>query len=731
MAKRSLIIANQHYRDPAFAELPGAAHDAIELESVLADPDIAGFEVEVLRDATSAECRRAIERFSRKARGDDLLLLHMSCHGEKDIHNFLYLIGTDSEKEYLAATGIDIVFIRDQLEDSRSTKTVLLLDCCYSGAYSNSRRRRSGSDSVDIAEPFTGSGSVVITASTSLQFSHEFEASSRATNEPSVFTSAIVHGLRTGEADIDGDGWISVIDLYTYVHDTVKRSTPNQTPTCNVFRAQGALFIAKSSAVRTDAPPVDPPSPPTHLQENAISPEPQPELWWQRWWSPLIEVASLVMGAAAIYLFWPDPDPEPVQRTLEIAKPGDTAELTFPGRTGQKVFVDVTSSTFPSQCGLPVLRDPTGKQIASGCMNSNGTGYIDGTALLADGRYTVLLAPSNDATGKATVRVIDSVDQDSAIALDGPPISAAIEHPGAVSKLRFTAAAGQRVFVKVTSSTLPSQCGVLELWDPSGKEIADGCVDNNGTGYIDTARLTSSGEYTIVVDPADKATGESQVRLFNIVDQDTTITPDGPPVTSTIGQPGAVSKLRFTGTAGQKVSVVVDTSTLPAQCGVLELRDRAGKEMDSECIHRDGTGLIENSTLPAAGQYMIVVDPADYATGESQVRLFNIVDQDTTITPDGPPVTSTIGQPGAVSKLRFTGTAGQKVSVVVDTSTLPAQCGAIKLRDRAGKEIDSECIANDGTGRITTTLPTADEYTFVVDPTGTATGNSQVRLYTG
>ncbi|MEU2253927.1 caspase family protein [Nocardia xishanensis] len=728
MAKRSLIIANQHYRDPAYAELPGAAHDAAELEAVLADPNIGGFEVEVLRDATGAQCRIAIERFFGSARADDRLLLHMSCHGQKDLQNRLYLIGTDSEKAYLAATGIDSTFINDQIEGSGSHQTVLLLDCCYSGAFSRRWLTRSGSDSVDVTEPFSGRGRVVITASTSLQFSHESEASSRAATEPSVFTSAVVQGLRTGAADLDGDGWISTDDLYNYVHDSVKRRTPNQTPTRSVDSVQGPLYIARNVAFRAK-----------HAREGIWQPPPETppeekpatERWWRRRWSAISAIALLVLGLGAVATYLLRPDPAPVERTLEIAKPGDTAGLTFRGRVGQKVFVKVTSSTLPSQCGLPVLRGPAGDQIASGCTKDGGTGYVDGTVLRADGEYTVVLDPANNATGKATVRVIDVVDQDSAITADGAPVTSTIREPGGVSKFRFTGSAGQRVFVEVTSSTLPSQCGVLELRDPAGKEIASGCTYESGTGYIDTERLTSSGEYTIVVDPSDYATGESQVRLFNVVDQDTTISASGAPVTSSLEQPGAVSKFRFAGTAGQKVSALVSSSTLPPQCGVIELRDRAGRELESECIDQSGAGFIENAILPAAGEYMIVIDPAGYGVGESQVRLFNVVDQDTTITPDGPPVTAAIKEPGAVSKLRFTGSAGQKVSIAVSSLTLPSRCGVIVLRDPTGKNVvDNGCIDDDGTGHITTTLPTAGEYTFVVDPAGTATGDSQVRLYT-
>ncbi|MEV0029775.1 Hsp70 family protein [Nocardia sp. NPDC050793] len=257
MVNRSLIIANQHYDDPAYPELPGAARDAAELQAVLADPDIAGFEVQVLRDGTAAQCRKAIETFFRGATGDDLLLLHISCHGQKDLHNRLYLVGTDTEKAYVASTGIDSTFISDQIEGSRSNKTVLMLDCCYSGAFSRGLRTRSAAESVDVREPFSGRGRVVITASTALQFSHESEAMSRAAAEPSVFTSAVVLGLRSGAADLDGDGWISIDDLYGYVHETVRRRAPNQTPTRSVASVQGALYLARNVAARPQHVPGD------------------------------------------------------------------------------------------------------------------------------------------------------------------------------------------------------------------------------------------------------------------------------------------------------------------------------------------------------------------------------------------------------------------------------------------------------------------------------------------
>ena len=47
---------------------------------------------------------------------------------------------------------------------------------------------------------------------------------------PSVFTDAVITGLRTGDADLDGDGLITLDELYDYVFDRVRALNPRQVP---------------------------------------------------------------------------------------------------------------------------------------------------------------------------------------------------------------------------------------------------------------------------------------------------------------------------------------------------------------------------------------------------------------------------------------------------------------------------------------------------------------------
>ncbi|MFJ8045140.1 caspase family protein, partial [Kitasatospora sp. NPDC096147] len=250
MPKRALVLANQYYRD-GISELPGARADAVALERVLADPEIGDFEVTVVQDGTAVECRRAIQRFFQSAARDDLLLLHLSCHGRKDRRNRLHFVASDTDPSLIEATSVSAEFVADQMEDSLSNRIVVLLDCCYSGAFTKGMRTRGEAPTVDIGAHFRGRAQHVITSSTSLQFSYESDLLSRVEAQPSVFTAAVVEGLRTG---IDGrgrDGVVSVDELFDFVAARVGEQLPGQTPTRSVNSTGTPIVLSKVPTLGT------------------------------------------------------------------------------------------------------------------------------------------------------------------------------------------------------------------------------------------------------------------------------------------------------------------------------------------------------------------------------------------------------------------------------------------------------------------------------------------------
>src|SRR5262245_16549559 len=230
MARYALLVSADTYEDGTLARLRSPAVDTEALAGALADPAIGGFQVRRLHNQPSHQVAMEIEELFADRRRDDLLLLYFSCHGIKDDGGSLYFATTNTRHRRLRATTIPASFVSDLMEASASRRVVLLLDCCFSGAFSRGLSpRAAGHVGLD---RFAGRGTAIITASTAMEYA--FESGGRPTllgnPRPSLFTGALVEGLATGGADLDTDGLISVDELYDFVYDRVREQTSRQTP---------------------------------------------------------------------------------------------------------------------------------------------------------------------------------------------------------------------------------------------------------------------------------------------------------------------------------------------------------------------------------------------------------------------------------------------------------------------------------------------------------------------
>jgi hypothetical protein len=243
--RSALIIASYEYADPGLRRLRAPASDARALEAVLRDSAIGGFEVRTLLNEPAHEISLAVEDFFADRRPDDLLLVHFSCHGIKDEDGELYFATANTALRRLGATAVAADFVNRRMSRSRSRRIVLLLDCCYAGAFERGMTARAGTG-MGIEAQFGGRGRAVITASSAMEYAFEGdELSDTREHQPSVFTSALVEGLSTGDADRDQDGMVALDELYDYVYDKVRATTPNQTPGKWTFGVQGDLHIAR------------------------------------------------------------------------------------------------------------------------------------------------------------------------------------------------------------------------------------------------------------------------------------------------------------------------------------------------------------------------------------------------------------------------------------------------------------------------------------------------------
>ena len=239
----ALLIATYHYQDTGLRQLTAPAHDAEALAAVLEDPAIAGFEVTTLINEPQHRVGEAIGDFYRDRRRDDLTLLYFTGHGLKDDDGRLYLAMTNTRRDSLLFTALSAEQIDQAMEGCVSRQKVLVLDCCYSGAFPAGRIAKADA-SVHALERFQGRGRTVLTASDATQYSFEGDQPhGQAT--PSVFTRYLVAGLRDGSADLDGDGDITIDELYSYIHDRVVEEMPQQRPK-KQDNVEGRTIIAKN-----------------------------------------------------------------------------------------------------------------------------------------------------------------------------------------------------------------------------------------------------------------------------------------------------------------------------------------------------------------------------------------------------------------------------------------------------------------------------------------------------
>ena len=248
--RRALLIASGTYLDPGLARLRAPTADVRALAEVLGDDAIGGFDVRQAIDESTENVKREIEGFFVDSRLGDLLLLYFSGHGVLSQSRRFYFATATTELKWLGSTAVDDRFVNEMMEHSRARTIVLILDCCHSGAFGRGLAPKSAL-TVDVEHRFDGQGRVTLSASTELEYAFEETDPATAISElepaapGSLFTSCLVEGLTTGEADIDEDGEVTLDELYEYLYRRVRERSPHQTPG-RAGSVRGGIVIART-----------------------------------------------------------------------------------------------------------------------------------------------------------------------------------------------------------------------------------------------------------------------------------------------------------------------------------------------------------------------------------------------------------------------------------------------------------------------------------------------------
>ncbi|MFM6281089.1 MAG: caspase domain-containing protein, partial [Dolichospermum sp.] len=229
MNKFALLIGVSEYQ-PGFNPLPTTIQDVEAIKQLLVNPEIGKFAAEnvtVLKNPQKLDMDGAIHDLYNNRQKDDLLLLYFSGHGLINDEGNFYFSTSSTEKSgtsFLSYLAVAATYVHDCMKRSKSKYKVVILDSCFSGAFPQGMTAKDGGN-INIKHHLGGQGTAILTASTSTQYAYEEEGS-----EFGIYTRYLVEGIKTGAADKDGDGWISIDELHEYVSSKVQEVAPAMTP---------------------------------------------------------------------------------------------------------------------------------------------------------------------------------------------------------------------------------------------------------------------------------------------------------------------------------------------------------------------------------------------------------------------------------------------------------------------------------------------------------------------
>ena len=220
--KVALLIGVSEYGE-GIPSLSAPFNDVEAMKQVLENPEMGGFEVKTLIDPEPILMQKRIKKLFTNCGKGDLVLLFFSGHGITDDDNKLYLATRITAKDDFDATAVPASFVQKQSKNSYAKRQVIILDCCYSGAFAEGWQAKSVG--IDLEKELGAEGRVVLTSSTATQTSFQQED-----EELSLYTQYLVEGIETGAADKDEDGKIYAHELHDYAKAKVQEVKPKQKP---------------------------------------------------------------------------------------------------------------------------------------------------------------------------------------------------------------------------------------------------------------------------------------------------------------------------------------------------------------------------------------------------------------------------------------------------------------------------------------------------------------------
>ncbi|QFS45445.1 tetratricopeptide repeat protein [Nostoc sphaeroides CCNUC1] len=242
----ALLIGVSEY-EPGLNPLPASVKDMQAIAKVLQHPEMGDFaeaDIQKLENPDPQKMQEAIETLFSDRRKDDLVVLYFSGHGIKDesgkLHLATRLTRKNPQGRLIKSTTVPASFVHNIMSDSHCKRQVVILDCCFSGAFAEGWSAKDDG-SLDIRAELGGEGRVVLTSSTATEYSFQQQEANL-----SIYTRYLIEGIETGAADLDSDGAVSVDELHEYAKRKVQKAAPAMQPEIYAVKEGFKILLSKA-----------------------------------------------------------------------------------------------------------------------------------------------------------------------------------------------------------------------------------------------------------------------------------------------------------------------------------------------------------------------------------------------------------------------------------------------------------------------------------------------------
>lgn len=165
------------------------------------------------KDATTRNIKKAFSEISKNSAPQDVVMIFLAGHGDKDGKGNYYFITCDTDKDDLFGTAFQWRDIEGGIEQISAQKVVLLADTCHSGDVTKGRGVYEDTQML-VEKLVKSSGVALLVSSTGKEQSLESKDWGGG-----AFTAAVCEALsnKDGKVDSDKDGGVSVLELQQYV----------------------------------------------------------------------------------------------------------------------------------------------------------------------------------------------------------------------------------------------------------------------------------------------------------------------------------------------------------------------------------------------------------------------------------------------------------------------------------------------------------------------------------